>query len=430
MKTLGFLEALFGVVTFFWITEQALSNPVVFAEGDASFVGLVHEKSTSWKNTTDDKVVQAATLFCCGQELDYSLGIELDVSIIPTAQFETLKTVVNGLISDSELPGRYVLLCVTAEDFDFESNWLGIPYNRNPFRLKYTDTPTNCFGPTGSSSLSVRDAEHIEPLPVDVVNEERFRLTGKCCFCILTPDNVILQKVRHVIRPDGSKRVIDFKYQPNERVCFEEGDAFFVARADKLLQSKDNSVELEYVVSGRRNYAFYSRIESDNLLLSKEELASASLELPVKPRGRRLLLKNAPLLDQVDGLDRVEDRPWFAFVVPSDYDPKKHGLGIRYNKRRIEWLARPLPFEFIDCNFCTETFPVPIKEGNWPPSLNVSWDGDDAVADMVHCQLILFQYWQDVPFYRSELRRKQIRIWGDRIEYWSDGNLVRKLQID
>lgn len=61
----------------------ASANPFVFTIGDAAFVGVVHGQS---EIVNGGLVVNAATLFCCGQYPDFTKGIELDVSNLPIAQ--------------------------------------------------------------------------------------------------------------------------------------------------------------------------------------------------------------------------------------------------------------------------------------------------------------------------------------------------------
>ena len=58
-------------------SADALANPVAFAKGDASFVGVVNLRSNFLKEGVE---IDAATLFCCPQTLDYTKGVQLDVS--------------------------------------------------------------------------------------------------------------------------------------------------------------------------------------------------------------------------------------------------------------------------------------------------------------------------------------------------------------
>jgi hypothetical protein len=74
---------------------DALANPVAFAKGDSSIVGVVNLRSNFMKDGVE---IDAATLFCCAQALDYTKGIQLDVSRAPAAQLAAVRGIIDKLL--------------------------------------------------------------------------------------------------------------------------------------------------------------------------------------------------------------------------------------------------------------------------------------------------------------------------------------------
>ncbi len=408
---------------FVLLDSIASGNPVAFTKGDASFTGIVFNDSSFLKG---DDVVHAASLFCCGQDLDYTKGSELDVSNAPRSQLAVVRRMIAELFRKSK--HQAVLLCVTDTNFDFEKNWLGIPYNRAEFRLAKTDWVTNCFGPTGSSSISLRDAINVPELIVESVSDERYKLTGNCCFCIITIDNAVFQAVRQVIDSLGDTRTVQFNYKPQARVCFEEGDSFFIAKATPLFESTEDSVELRYLVSPRRSYRFYGKNADSSLALSAGETGESTSELPISTTGSLIRLSNIRkgLKEKLGG--NKEGQVWYVFVVAPSYDPLKSTLGVRYNNLELKSKKRPLPFEFIDCNECIATYPSSVAAGDpiWPEPLPVEWQGDVVSADADSLQFILFQWWDNTPFHVSSVIADHFRWKGDIVEHWVKGAIAHQ----
>lgn len=400
---------------------HARANPVAFTKGDASFVGVIHRQSAFLR---DGSVIDATTTFCSPIYLDYVKGIELDVSTVPLAQLRAVRIELEKVLATHP----EVFLCVTDSDFDFKTTWLGIPYNRNPFRLEAADWMTNCFGPAGASCISIRDAARVPPLAVQRINDDRYYLNGKCRFCILKVEDIILQRSRIVIDEDGSTKRFPFHYAPEKRICFEEGDAFFIANAEPFYQMKGTDVELQYLVSRRRSYRFVGQVGENELVLSKDELNISSRELELRPKGVRLRIQNVPsqvatILKPIQG-----EHTWCVFVTAAYYDPDRHKLGLRYNKNPIGELIRPLRIEFVECNVCYETYPSrPIgihEEPSWPKPLEVEWDNEIATAEYQKLQLIFVKTLKDMPFYQDQICRDQFRVQGNRIAHWSNGVLL------
>jgi len=408
-------------------TKWVSANQVAFATGDASFIGLVDKDSTLLEI---DLVLHAVTTFCCGRTSDFVKGCQLDLAKVPPEQIASMRRVIRKMLA-AERTNKAVLLCVCDSKFDFTKTWLGIHYNRHRFRIGKFDTVANCFGPPGAASLSSKDASNIPPLVIETVTEERFIVAGNVELCILSLNDAILQRTRNVIGSDGTMRTVEFNYNPTERVCFDEGDAFFVAKADSVLDATANTVVLDYYVLPRTSYHSLGHpLNGNQIQLSNTERKTISMDLPIQPKGQRLSITDVPkkIFSQLAG---IANRRWFVFVVDKDYDPLKYKLGKRYNETQYPDLQRPLNLEFIDCNNCTETFPTGGENIPWPPSLKIVWKGDVATVRMEEVKLVLVQYWDNVRFYSDgdSMHNNQYVVKQRTIEHWLKGKLIEEVKF-
>ena len=290
---------------------------------------------------------------------------------------------------------------------------------------------TNCFGPPGAATLSSRDASNIPPLTVEFVTEERFKVVGEVALCIISLNHAILQRIRSVISADGTVRPAEFNYNPVQRVCFEDGDAFFVAKADAALDATANTTELEYYTFPRISYhSLGNPLNGNQFQLNDAESEAISKDIPIRPKGQRLSITGIPkkLSSQLVGLP---NRRWYVFVMDVGYDPLKYKLGRRYNAIQLQDVRRPLQLEFSDCNYCTETFPVGDESDPWPTSLKVKWEGDLAVARMEDVKLVLVQYWDNVRFYSDadSVQYNHYRITQRKFEHWTKGKLLEEISF-
>ena len=154
------------------------------------------------------------------------------------------------LIQTLQSGEQRVLVCVCSNTFDFGKKWLGVPYNEvMPYR---SQSVGNCFGPTGSATVSTRDAVKVPALPIRHTPNRVNEVDGEVAFCCLALSDIYLQSNRIVIDSAGAKSVKTFSYSPDERICFEEGDAFFVGDASDMFLPRDEGIRLRYLILPRR----------------------------------------------------------------------------------------------------------------------------------------------------------------------------------
>lgn len=360
--------------------------------------------------------------FCNNHYLDM-VNASIDVGNCSVPQINTVRKVCNEQLDTLGSQGG-LFLFVTHPEFDYAKHWLGVPYNRDSPLLPKGCTKVNCFGPTGASSLSIRDAHLVPSLDVKAENEEHFAVTGKCCICILRMEDAIFQRQRIIVDPDGSVRKLQFQYEPPHRIGFEDGDAFFVAKADPFSDPDADPVTLRYLESGPKHFFFHDEHPGVDFHLSSDELERSKIALPLAARGSRLTVKNAPK-GPPDLLETKEGRPWYVFVLAAAYDVDKFKLGIRYNRRPFATTARPLSYDFVECNFCVDTYPFLTGEFDWPPPLPVEWQGDSAFVDYKDVQLVFFRWFEETLFYDGIIQ-SHLRVNADGLQVWRHGQLVEQ----
>ncbi len=184
---------------------------------------------------------------------------------------------------------RSVLLFVVDAKFDVTQTWLGIPYNANRFRIPDGSVSDTCFGPSGSATLSMKDSRNIPPLTVEVGPGDSFVAEGQVLLVLVTVKEANRQRVRHVVHPDGSVTEVKFYYKPTRRVCFEEGDAFFLGEATPLFEGVQDRVTLEYAILPRQNAKL---LKSNSDLFSDEEIEPFDGDLSIMEKGRTLEIRN------------------------------------------------------------------------------------------------------------------------------------------
>ncbi len=411
--------------------SDATADQIFFVPGDASFVGIVGLYSPF---LSGEDIIRSANSFCCARIPDTARGSDIDLSHLPPKQLAAARELIQGYLHDDK--DAAVLVCICSSDFNFENLWLGVPYNKQvAFRARKREKLGNCFGPTGSANLSTRAANSVSALPVKVLSAERLRVTGEVSIAIVKREHIVLQRHRTVIASDGSYKSVQFQYQPKYRVCYEDGDAFFVGAADVFLKKGDTSVDLNYLRFPRRGFVTIDSMEGSSYRLDAKEMEAMALVLPVQLHGSRLKLLEVPesLAEHLSNKLLPEaNREWFVFVVDDEYDPGLHSLGRRYNKTPFANADDPLGYEYLDCNFCDETYPVGLTFDVWPPELNVAWYGDDAEISINNVTLIFVKYWSDVYFYSNgySIEDEQVRVVsGQRIEYWRDQKLVSTIPL-
>lgn len=91
------------------------------------------------------------------------------------------------------------------------------------------------------------------------------------------------------------------------------------------------------------------------------------------------------------------------------------GLGFLTIESHIDWIQKiPLPFEFVECNVCYETYPTMSfgnkEPSNWPHELRGKWERKIAIADYRDLQLIFAKTLEDMRFDQGSIRKNKIRV--------------------
>ncbi len=411
-----------------------IGEQIVFTEGDASFVTLVAADSTFF---TDELAIRANAGFGCYVIPDIKSAM-LSLRNVPSVQVESAREKARDLI-DGDSVNAHVIMAICDAKFDFATTWLGVPYNPKKFRLSNKLTPSelaaNCFGPRGAATLASKDAEFVPSLPVVAMSDTLFEISGDVSIAFFTFDHAFLQGERHVIDRDGSRRTVRFDFKPEYRVGFEEGDAFFVAKAASLLSAPQGPVELDYYVHRRFNRNGVFAKGSREMKISAREEEYAALELPLHAHGSRLLIENIPRKLQIKLNQLLPEIPrtsvWYVFVTDINYNAVQHDVGKRYNRIPFEMKMRPVNFEYEDCTSCVESHPVGLPDDPWPPSLRVTWKDDLAVCDMKTLKLVIAENLDRFELSSNPERAEyHFQVTQNAIQKWSWGKLIEEHSID